>query len=212
MPRPILKPLATARAVGSSTSSLAFPTQTESPHVHFPPTPAISSTYAAHSPNTYDRAPIVVSPNSCELPERGERVYTSTSPNTVSPKGSYFHPHAYEACQPEPELPPSMLAVPDLSMSASSESEDSDGYGSPQIVPPPIPPNTTYPPIPRTCSPEEFNHVLSFLPHRKDSMCSLDSETRRARRAKTSEANRSARSATSSAFSEPGLDGCLGGF
>ncbi|KAK0209202.1 hypothetical protein DFS33DRAFT_516500 [Desarmillaria ectypa] len=212
MPRSILKRLAATSAVGSSTSSLPSPPQTESLHVHFPPTPAISSTYVAHSPDAYDRAPIVVSPNSCELPERNERVYTSISPNAVSHKGSYFHPHAYEACELEPELPPSRLNVPDLSMSASSESEESDGYGSPHIVPP-IPHDTPYPPIPRTCSPEEFNRVLSFLPHRKDSMCSLDSEEmRRTRRSKTSEANRSARSTTPSDSRELGLDGCLGGF
>ena len=48
------------------------------PHVHFPPSPTISSTYITHSPATYDRAPIVVSQNTCELPERGRRVYTSS--------------------------------------------------------------------------------------------------------------------------------------
>ena len=47
------------------------------PHVHFPPSPTISSTYITHSSATYDRAPIVVSQNTCELPERGRRVYTS---------------------------------------------------------------------------------------------------------------------------------------
>ncbi|PBK76202.1 hypothetical protein ARMSODRAFT_925459 [Armillaria solidipes] len=210
-PRPILKPLATTSAVGSSTSSLpslCCRPHTDSPHVHFPPTPSISSTYVTHSPNTYDRAPIVVSHNSCELPERGGRLYTSTSPD-VSPKGSYFHPHAYEACQPEPDLPSSKFDVPDLSMSASSESEDSDGYGSPQVVSL-IPPSTAYPPIPRTYSPEEFNHVLSFLPYGKDSMCGLDSEM--PKRSKTPKAKHPARSATPSAFREPGLDGCLGGF
>jgi hypothetical protein len=209
-PRPILKPLATMSAVESNTnsqpSSCCQP-HTVSPHVHFPPTPAISRTYVTHSASTYDRAPIVVSPNSCELPERDGRLYTSTSPD-VSPKGSYFHPHAYEACQPEPDLP-SRFDVPDLSMSASSESEDSDGYGSPQVVSL-IPPSTSYPPIPRTYSPEEFNHVLSFLPHGKDSMCGLDSEM--PKRSKTPMGKHSARSATPSAFRDPGLDGCLGGF
>ena len=46
--------------------------------VHFPPSPIISKTFAAHSPSTYDRSPIVVVPNSCALPERGcpGRTYT----------------------------------------------------------------------------------------------------------------------------------------
>ncbi|KAK0185166.1 hypothetical protein F5146DRAFT_1071665 [Armillaria mellea] len=208
IPRPILKPLATTSAVGSSTNPLPSSCSRLppiSPHVHFPPTPALSSTYVTHSPNTYDRAPIIVSPNSCELPERGGRLYISTSPD-VSPKGSYFHPHAYEACQPELDLPSSKFDVPDLSMSASSESEDSDGYGSLQVVSL-TPPSTAYPPIPRAYSPAEFNHVLSFLPHGKDSMCGLDSET--PKRSKTSKVKRNA---TPSAFREPGLDGCLGGF
>ena len=46
-------------------------------HVHFPPTPGMVSatvTVPIHSPTSCDRAPIVVSPNSCALPERGGRV------------------------------------------------------------------------------------------------------------------------------------------
>ncbi|KAK0501037.1 hypothetical protein EDD18DRAFT_788215 [Armillaria luteobubalina] len=209
--RPILKPLATTSAVGSSSNPLpssCCQPHINSPHVHFPPTPALSSTYVTHSSNAYDRAPITVSPNSCELPERGGRLYISNSPD-ISPKGSYFHPQAYEACQPEPDLPSSKFDVPDLSMSASSESEDSDGYGSPQVVSL-IPPSTTYPPIPRAYSPEEFSHALSFLPHGQDSMCGLDSEA--PKRSKTSKVKHSVRSATPSAFREPSLDGCLGGF
>ncbi|CAL1694702.1 unnamed protein product [Somion occarium] len=90
-----------------------------SPHVHFPPTPGLSETHPAHSPQTYDRAPIVVSPNACLLPERHDRrVYSPTieveierpqrgrprsrTSKHASVKGSYFHPRAYEACEPEP--------------------------------------------------------------------------------------------------------------
>ncbi|KAI0778858.1 hypothetical protein BD413DRAFT_445792, partial [Trametes elegans] len=102
-----------------------------SPHVHFPPTPRIADTYPAHSPTTYDRAPIAVSPNICQLPRRGERKVQSppadceadrrgrTRARSKGPgsgpgsgeavKGSYFHPRAYEACMPEPpsSAPPS---------------------------------------------------------------------------------------------------------
>ncbi|KAM5539969.1 hypothetical protein V8D89_006472 [Ganoderma adspersum] len=99
-----------------------------SPHVHFPPTPGMSSTYPAYSPTTYDRKPIVISPNVVQLPRRGERRLSIPSPDSEEPaerrgrrrsrsrgrergararsdeglvKGSYFHPRAYEACVPE---------------------------------------------------------------------------------------------------------------
>ncbi|KAK0234156.1 hypothetical protein IW262DRAFT_136278 [Armillaria fumosa] len=50
-----------------------------SPHVHFPPSASLTSTFITHSPNSYDRAAIIVSPNSLELPIRGDRVYSPTS-------------------------------------------------------------------------------------------------------------------------------------
>ncbi|KDQ31553.1 hypothetical protein PLEOSDRAFT_156213 [Pleurotus ostreatus PC15] len=118
-----------------------------SPHVHFPPTPRlISSTHLAHSPTTYDRAPIVVQPNSCSLPERGGRMcYTphSTRRRSSAPKGSYFHPTAYEACEREdeshdddddPSAVISALETPELtsdSSTPSSDSDYSDGWSSP---------------------------------------------------------------------------------
>ncbi|KAF5314310.1 hypothetical protein D9619_011756 [Psilocybe cf. subviscida] len=39
--------------------------------VRFPPSPALTSTFACHSSTVYDRSPIVVAPNTCALPERG---------------------------------------------------------------------------------------------------------------------------------------------
>ncbi|KAJ2937015.1 hypothetical protein H1R20_g75, partial [Candolleomyces eurysporus] len=39
----------------------------------------MTSTALTHSPHVYDRAPIRVSPNSCALPDRGERVYSDDS-------------------------------------------------------------------------------------------------------------------------------------
>jgi hypothetical protein len=107
-----------------------------SPRVHFPPTPCIvSSVHSADSPQTYDRKPIVVSPNACVLPGRGETRFYSPPINFVDEeagrgrgrgrgkrhddvKGSYFHPRAFEACEPEPldeinDSPP-MLVSSDL--------------------------------------------------------------------------------------------------
>ena len=93
--------------------------------------PFLTSLRFTHSPNTYDRAPIIVSPNSgcLELPKRGARKLHSPPADfdsdderrgrslsrepsrerddlSESPqgdvKGSYFHPRAYEACTLEP--------------------------------------------------------------------------------------------------------------
>ncbi|KAI0640136.1 hypothetical protein C8Q77DRAFT_1045940 [Trametes polyzona] len=120
-----------------------------SPHVHFPPTPRlVAGTYPAHSPTTYDRAPIAVTPNVCQLPRRGERTVRTppadsegdrhrgrsrtrgTKRGGENVKGSYFHPRAYEACMPEPasmsspafDLPSTPPLVQDLSPSDESDS------------------------------------------------------------------------------------------
>ncbi|KAG7451892.1 uncharacterized protein BT62DRAFT_1071097 [Guyanagaster necrorhizus] len=50
----------------------------KSPHVHFPPSASLTSTFATHSPDSYDRTAIIVSPNFLELPGRGDRVYSPT--------------------------------------------------------------------------------------------------------------------------------------
>ncbi|TCD63506.1 hypothetical protein EIP91_005339 [Steccherinum ochraceum] len=127
-----------------------------SPHVHFPPTPGLTSTHAVYSPTTYDRAPIIVSPNVCELPDRHDRMYSppvaefeiehiergrTKDRGNRNVKGSYFHPRAYEACEPEPTLrtSPSSLNPPFL-IDDESPSEDEDD----EIITPP----DHYPPHP----------------------------------------------------------------
>ena len=121
----------------------------DSPHVHFPPTPILTSTALTHSPNVYDRAPIRVSPNSCAMPERGDRTFGSeeaTPPLAVSPIDSYFYPKRPEtmaslqawvvderqsvllqASHEHYGISPTPALVADL----SSESEDSDQCVSP---------------------------------------------------------------------------------
>jgi len=94
-PRPILKGLPSA-SVSSETVSNPFPFSScpnifDSPHVHFPPTPTLTSTAITHSPFMYDRAPIVVTPNTCALPERGGRKFVGSNSNQGL---GYFHPHA----------------------------------------------------------------------------------------------------------------------
>jgi len=93
-PRPILK----GSIVSSETASNPFPFSScpnifDSPHVHFPPTPTLTSTEITHSSFMYDRAPIVVTPNICALPERGGRKFSGSNSNQGGGLG-YFHPHA----------------------------------------------------------------------------------------------------------------------
>ncbi|KAG2140166.1 hypothetical protein DEU56DRAFT_886103 [Suillus clintonianus] len=125
-PRPILKQCPQRQ------DAFLFSVHSTSPpprRVHFPPTPTLTSTYAAHSSATYDRSPVSVAPNQCALPGRHERefVYSDDSQpyQTAEIKGGYFHPRAYEACAPEPSghtyyIPRSPLLTPDMS-SASDE-------------------------------------------------------------------------------------------
>ena len=109
----------------SSCSQAQFLFLEHSPHVHFPPTPRLVRPGITHSSSTYDRAPIEVSPNQCELPARGCRVYeigggkgairsqmvctpgpgrrlSSTVQPTEMKDGdvdSYFDPRAFEVCR-----------------------------------------------------------------------------------------------------------------
>ncbi|KAH9854285.1 hypothetical protein C2E23DRAFT_867363 [Lenzites betulinus] len=141
-PHPILK----RDSSPFRTPTLPFSTcgPTFSPHVHFPPTPRlVAETFPAYSPTTYDRAPIAVSPNVCQIPRRGERTVRSPAADfegdcrgrsrtrgkrSENVKGSYFHPRAYEACKPEPvhstaySLPATPPLVDDLSPSDESDS------------------------------------------------------------------------------------------
>jgi len=98
-PRPILK----RHDFSQRQETLSFSacsSVSSSRHVHFPPTPTLTCTYATHSPATYDRSPVAVPPNQCALPGRHEREFVSSDVAEI--KGSYFHPRAYEACSPEP--------------------------------------------------------------------------------------------------------------
>ncbi|KAJ3929015.1 MAG: hypothetical protein NXY57DRAFT_1018444 [Lentinula lateritia] len=236
-PRPILKARLssfTQRSPASASPSSSFHNPfpfysgLHTPHVHFPPTPVIASTQPTHSSSTYDRTAITVSPNSCELPERGGRCY-SPSYATHAPRvtvNSYFDPLAGKACDTasyDTGTPP--LLIPDLSSSSSSESEDSDAYGSPLFSPPNIPfsysTHTSNCSIPSTFSQEEFVHAFSFLPHPPSQV--KDDVHRRPKlvhkqqfwkRRKSCEplTSSSRYDRGDSAFQEGSLDGCLGGF
>ena len=113
-------------------------------HVHFPPSPSLTSIHTTHSPTVYDRAPIAVSPNLCAMPERGRRVYTEGP--TVA---DYFHPHAF--------TPPESLTAsrsPSSSAPGFSPGTPSDeGDGTSQPSSPGAPPSISIrhhlaPPLP----------------------------------------------------------------
>jgi hypothetical protein len=76
-PRSVLKrPAALPMSPNApSFSSLTSP-RLKSPHVHFPPSAVLAATYATHSPRSYDRTGIAVSPNPLTLPTWGDRVYS----------------------------------------------------------------------------------------------------------------------------------------
>jgi len=132
--------------------------KTPPPHgVHFPPSPSLTRTFSAYSPSLYDRSPIVVSPNSCALPERGcpGRTYTlddSASQSSHSnwrpavQNGRHLHPRAVASAyrEPSPDIDEvadedealrtptrTLLVPPPLIPDLSSESEESDGFISP---------------------------------------------------------------------------------
>lgn len=154
-PRPILK---RQELLSEQPTPLPFATcgALFSPHVHFPPTPSIvASTHPAHSPRTYDRKPIRVAPNACDLPPRGERKRLHSPPVTVegehkergrgrvrhtaerSVKGSYFHPRAFEACEPEYLDDADMPSPPPLVRHGSSDESDDDSTDDQVVMTPP---------------------------------------------------------------------------
>ncbi|KAF8527386.1 hypothetical protein BU17DRAFT_61543 [Hysterangium stoloniferum] len=158
-------------------------------HVHFPPSPQLSSTFYAHPSCYYDRSAIVVAPNDCALPSRNcpERTYVLSetrgearlliqveSPpaqyraeeeedGDTTPTATYGQRTDYFTLP----FPPSSSRIPELTW---SESEDSDGVTSP------LTDTDSYSgalSIPARCNrkaalqpPPEFSQdALSFLPH-----------------------------------------------
>ncbi|KAI0652575.1 hypothetical protein C8Q79DRAFT_107542 [Trametes meyenii] len=202
-----------------------------SPHVRFPPTPQlVAGTYPAHSPTTYDRAPIAVTPNVCQLPRRGERTVRTPTPDSdgerrgrtrirskgsgsrESLKGSYFHPRAYEACKPEPlsapsapsDLPSTPPLVQDLSPSDESD-ETITTPPDPNIVMPNLGPLPLHlAPAPRLSFADK-PRVGSPPPRARPPLkCKPDSRKRRPDLPRTE--------GRTSPFSPDMDEGCLGGF
>ena len=131
-PRPILK----HRKLSAIEQILPFArcTTLRSPHVHFPPTPAlVASTHPVHSPQTYDRRPLSLSPSpnavssltefEVERPERGR---PREKPRDSDVIGSYFHPRACEACEPEDLSDSDLFLTPPLLVRDMSPLSSSD--------------------------------------------------------------------------------------
>ncbi|KAJ7058188.1 hypothetical protein C8F01DRAFT_1256067 [Mycena amicta] len=137
MPQPILKRAHSARPPAPSHPPLM------SPQVHWPSSPALTRTFSAHSPAQYDRSPIQVTPNACELPARGcpGRTYYDGAPSQSghSPKhlfsGKTLHPRAIAAYEAQ-------FAQEEADDDDETELERTPTRTSPYIplpVPPPIP-------------------------------------------------------------------------
>ncbi|KIM41766.1 hypothetical protein M413DRAFT_445003 [Hebeloma cylindrosporum] len=139
-PRPILKRSAHHHHPSHQSHQPHHP-QAHHPHhqhgVHFPPSPSLTRTFTAHSAAAYDRSPIVVTPNSCALPERGcpgrtyllEETDEAKSRPSRYPRGiAYardYHPRAL-AFASSTNGGGSSSMVPQLIPDMSSESEESD--------------------------------------------------------------------------------------
>ena len=170
-PRPILK----------RPTTIGVPHHPPHHVVHFPPSPSLTThTFSVYSASAYDRSPIVVTPNSCALPERGcpGRTYNldddAASPQTSMQRGIYgsgeMHPRAfYGAHRSTSEhatysQPPPL--IPDLSSSESEESDDVTSPHTDSYVA--ISPHLHGLAIPRDKYDTSFDGMspaLSFLPH-----------------------------------------------
>lgn len=79
-PRSILKrPAPLPLSPTSANFSVHLAPSATSPHVHFPNSARLTSTFTTFSPTTYDRAAIVVVPNPVALPAYGDRVFSPSS-------------------------------------------------------------------------------------------------------------------------------------
>ncbi|KAG5341680.1 hypothetical protein C0989_008176 [Termitomyces sp. Mn162] len=194
-----------------------FPT---SPHVHFPPTPTLTDIQTTHSPFVYDRAPIVVLPNACKLPERGGRNFSAygimTSPPSVPSwrrrrRESNFGRDIHHQHEDEDENAPP-LVYDHFSESEDSDSAHADEHDS-------IPSTSEHDVTAHSgVSPITPPRAFTFLPHPHDP----EHQVRPLRRPKPKrkQTGPNARTPTLRAVkdtfvggdSELSLEGCLGGF
>ena len=207
-PRPILKQASST--LGSSMRSA---------RVHFPPSPRLSTFQFTHSPQLYDRSPLVVQPNACALPGRGERVYLEDECNGSSqddiirdsiplrdghfpldhPRGPPTYPHSILYTSS------TLLESDDSDESLSTPPDPSNHGATPLIVT--HPPDILGPSFTRRRSDSD---VLAFLPH-PPSPPKPKRSKRSPKRAHSDQYPLSCAFSEDS-FSSSALEGCLGGF
>jgi hypothetical protein len=196
----------------------------------------VQSTHPVHSPRTYDRKPIVVSPNSCAFPlrndrkllhsppaefevERPERGRTGRKGKATSVKGSYFHPRAFEACEPEPLddhddaivplMPPPLLARRSSFSSEDDDSSDSDSDADVLTTPPDAKLATALPKVQVALPPPPPEPVASYACHVASLLRDATVEDKqRPGLARTSKQVYRGRDANTPLD----IEGCLGGF
>jgi len=208
-PRPILK---------QTTSAFGSPMR--SARVHFPPSPRLSTFQFTHSPQLYDRSPLIVQPNVCALPGRGERVYLAEDCDSA-PQDDIIHdsiPLRDDRFQHNHPYEPSTYP-PNLDYFSSSTHPESDESEGP-VLTPPDPSNFSATPLIVTHPPDLLGpsltrrrsdgDVLSFLPHSPTS----EKPKRPKRSLKRTYSDKRIFGCTFSedSFSTPAFEGCLGGF
>ncbi|KIP03910.1 hypothetical protein PHLGIDRAFT_129852 [Phlebiopsis gigantea 11061_1 CR5-6] len=241
-PRPILKRQLTPRQTAGHPLPFAICGTNLSPHVHFPPTPGlVASTHPAHSPRTYDRKPIILSPNPCELPprndrklhsppadfeierrERGRPRWRSSKTQEGDVKGSYFHPRAFEACEPEPaaaSLTSSSVERRPYYVDSDSDSDEydsdsnSDSDDSDAVTTPPDPRLAIgLPQVQSAHPPPQIHHPASYITEHAAGLQLEDRHEGKSRPQLIHAHRQSTITIVSSRDSDAFNEGCLGGF
>jgi hypothetical protein len=131
----------------SATLQVQFSPAFLSPHVHFPPTPVLTSTITARSPKSGDRTAFIFSPSKEKF---GDAQYLIFQPSAKLPA----------------DVPPSPPSDFSFASNSDSSASDSDDYATTVITSKhrfiPKVPNS---PIPHARSQQEIDKALSFLPY-----------------------------------------------
>ena len=131
-PRSILKASRAHSYSEDALVNIAIPTESQSSSsqtgVRFPSTPKLSTVHYTHCPASYDRSPILVLPNSCALPARGCRDYSTTG-RQEQVYGKHAHPSRIQAPSTSGS-DYSGLAPPMLMQDEGSSEESGESLGN----------------------------------------------------------------------------------
>ncbi|KAF9786701.1 hypothetical protein BJ322DRAFT_1051460 [Thelephora terrestris] len=208
-PRPILK------QTPSSFGSSMRPTR-----VHFPPSPRLSTFQLTYSPHLYDRSPLVVQPNVCALPGRGERVYVEEDNDNATQDDIIRDSIPLRDGYLPLEHPLESVTYPhSLDYSSSSSNTESDESDS-SLSTPPDPTNPGATPLiashpfdllgPSLSRRRSDSDMFGFLPHPPNS--EKPKRSKRSSRRTYSDTHLLGSTFSETSFSTPAFEGCLGGF